>query len=154
MHIAGLKDLIQGAFENKKFMTNGQNLPGIDFSQPVFYEVTALKNTGLVGTIKIEDDKIVEADDAYVRIHCLQLSPECIFQSTIVGLLQQCPLTSVCLEGATKIRISITGFTAFGKKPFRRPAIDVISDHTRPVEWRRLQVEHSYVVREKDLEPA
>jgi hypothetical protein len=154
MNIAGLKDLIQGAFENRKFMTNGHPLPSIDFSQPVYYEVTALKNTGLVGTIKIEDDTIVDASDAYVRVHCLQLSPECIFQNTIVGLLQECPLTAVCLDGATKIRISITGFTAFGKKPYHRPDIDVISDPLRPVFHRRLQVEHSYQIKERDLEPA
>lgn len=154
MNIAGLKDLVHGAFENKKFLSNGHKLPDIDFSQPLHYEVTALKNTGLVAEIKITDDKVMEAGDAYVRIHSLQMSPDCIFQTTIVGLLQECPLTSALLDGATKIRISITGFTAMGMKPYRRPDVDVISDPNRPVGHRRLQVDHTYVIQEKELEPA
>jgi hypothetical protein len=154
MNIAGLKDLVHGAFLNSKFMTNGQKLPEIDFSQPVHFEVTALKNSGLVACIQIEDDKVVDAGDAYVRIHSLQMAPDCIFQNTIVGLLKECPLTSVLLEGTEKIRISITGFTAVGKKPYRRPELDVISDPQRPVMHRRLQVDHTYLIQEKDLEPA
>jgi hypothetical protein len=154
MNVSGLKDLIQSAYENKKFLTNGQILPSIDFHEPVHFEVTALTGAGLVSEIQIEDDKVASCEHAYMRVHYLQMAPDCIFQETIIGLLQECPYTFPYLDGAVKIRISITGFTAVGKKPYRKKPLEVTGDPRRPIIHRRLQVEHAVHIRFDELESA
>lgn len=154
MNISGLKDLVQSAYENKKFLTNGQILPTIDFNEPVHLEVTALNSSGLVSLIQIEDDEVVNTEHAYARVHYLRMADGCIQQNAILMLLQADAATAAYLTGTTKPCLSITGFTAVGKKPYRKPAIDVLTDNARPLYWRKIKVEHSVFIRFEELEVA
>ncbi len=149
MNISGLKDLVREAYESKKFLTNGQALPNIDFNEPVLVEVTGIRTSGLFSMIQIEDDTIVNCETAFTRELYLQMTHHCVFEDALVALLGECPATSTYLQDANKIRICITGFTAVGKKPFRKPVKheDPNQEHFR----RKLVPEIVHHIRSKDL---
>lgn len=151
MNISGLKDLVREAYQSKKFLTNGQSMPDINFHEPVLVEVSAVQNSGLFSVIKIEDDVIVSTEQSFTRQLALQMTNDCVFQDAIFKLIKsQLNSRSTFLENVTKVRICITGFTAYGKKPFRVP----VQDHSgaeRSTWHRKLVPETAYLIRVEDL---
>jgi hypothetical protein len=110
-----------------------------------------MKISGLKDLVRAayEDDKIVNCEQAFTRELYLQMQPHSIFQESLVGLLNECPLTSMYLQGVSKTRVSITGFTAFGKKPFRKHIKKETPSHNPSS--RKLVVESARHVRPEDL---
>jgi hypothetical protein len=151
MNISGLKALVREAYQSKKFLTNGQTMPDINFDEPLLVEVTAKQNSGLFSVIQIEDDEIVSSESAYARQLVLQMIDGCAQQNAILKLItDNLDIRQTVLKDVTKIRICITGFTAHGKKPFRVPSRELKGNETTT--WhRKLVPETIYILRAEDL---
>jgi hypothetical protein len=123
MFVPGLKSVVQSAIEQRKFLTNGQALPEIDFSQPVHLEITAIDSAHLVSMIRCTDDTVVDFGKEYMRVLYLQMTHDCIFQDAVVALLSETPALAELLTGMKKVRVSITGYTTRAKQTFRKPVL-------------------------------
>lgn len=151
MHIPGLKALVRDAYQNKKFLTNGQPMPDINFDEPLLVEVTAVQNSGLFSVIKIEDDDVVSSEFEFARQLVLQMTEGCTQHDALIKLIKdQLDIRQTVLSNVTKVRICITGFTAHGKKPFRVPVRNLKGNETT-VWHRKLVAETAYLIRADDL---
>lgn len=121
MLVPGLKDVVQSAFESRKFLTNGQALPEIDFAEPVKLEVTAIDSANLVSVIRCTDDFVKDFGKEYKRVLYLQMTHECVFQDAVIALLSEESALAELLVSVKKIRVSITGYTTKAKQTFHKP---------------------------------
>lgn len=121
MFVSGLKSVVQTALEQRKFLTNGQALPDIDFDQPVQLEVTGIDSTHLVSVIRCTDDQVVDFGKAYSRVLFLQMTHGSIFEEAVIALLKEQPQLTELLTDVKKIRVSITGYTTRAKQTFGKP---------------------------------
>jgi hypothetical protein len=142
MILQGFKDVVRAAYEQHKFLTNGQQLPRIDFSQPLLVEVTALDSMNLVSYVRMENDKIMQFGKEFDRTLYLQLIPDCQPQNTLLEMIVNHEMLAGAFTGVKKVRVSIIGYTAFGQAPYRIPEkVEEVYDTNRGAERRKLVIE-------------
>jgi hypothetical protein len=114
MIVPGLADIIQTAFENKKFMTNGQPLPDIDFSRPVTVEITAQDSLDLFSLVECEGDHVTDFGKRFERELYLEMMPNCIYEEAVLELFKQFhPLKPIAelFSNVRKVRVCIKRYS-------------------------------------------
>jgi hypothetical protein len=114
MIVPGLTDIIRTAFENKKFMTNGQPLPDIDFEQPLTFEITAQDSLNLYPFVECDGEHVTDFGQRFERQMYLQMTPDCSYADAVMELFNQFPALKPLagLFGSVrKVRICIKHFS-------------------------------------------
>jgi hypothetical protein len=114
MIVPGLADIVRTAFENKKFMTNGQPLPDIDFSRPLTVEITAQDSLNLFPFVECEGDHVTDFGKHFERELYLQMVPDCIYSDALLELFKESyalkPLAEL-FNNARKVRVCIKRYS-------------------------------------------